>query len=314
MADTTISYSQIRNDFMTKYRKEILPIALKYEAERKMYKRNGRFFTFIFILLALICYSFGLIFEFPECVKELIPTLVGVFLSMAFGSKVFLKKYFENKLKAKIMPIVCSCFDNLHWNEGFYQDSYLILDSNLVSNFNQETYDDIFTGSFKDVNFEIIEAKFKYKDTKDNKITVFQGVIVKLDMNKKFNGHTVIRPNKFAHFSPASHLRHTTLEDVMFEKNFDVYTNDEVEARYLITPSFMERLNNMKTAFKAASVSCAFYENHLFIGLHVIDDLFSIGNLNVPLDDANQYFQMYDEILSIVKLIDHFKLDQKIGL
>ena len=177
------------------------------------------------------------------------------------------------------MPIVCSCFDNLHWNEGFYQDSYLILDSNLVSNFNQETYDDIFTGSFKDVNFEIIEANFKYKDTKDNKITVFQGVIVKLDMNKKFNGHTVIRPNKFAHFSPASHLRHTTLEDVMFEKNFDVYTNDEVEARYLITPSFMERLNNMKTVFEACSVSCAFYENYLLIGLNTCD-LFSIGNLN----------------------------------
>ena len=142
---------------------------------------------------------------------------------------------------------------------------------------------------------------------------MFSGVIIKLDINKQFSGNTVIRPNSIGHFSPSPHLRHTILEDLNFEKKFDVYTNDEVEARYLITPSFMERLNNMKTVFEACSVSCAFYENYLLIGLNTCD-LFSIGNLNVPLDDANQYFKMYDEILSIMKLIDHFKLDQKTGL
>src|SRR5699024_953514 len=31
------------------------------------------------------------------------------------------------------------------------------------------------------------------------------------------------------------------LEDINFSKNFDVYSEDEVEARYLLTPTFIEK-------------------------------------------------------------------------
>ena len=70
----------------------------------------------------------------------------------------------------------------------------------------------------------------------------------------------------------------------------------------------------MKTAFKANSVSCAFYGDLLLVALSTNKDLFSICSLVKPVDDEQQYFQMYEEIVSIIKLIDHFKLDQKIGL
>lgn len=133
-------------------------------------------------------------------------------------------------------------------------------------------------------------------------------------MNKEFTSHTVITPDKFFHNSPLPDLRHTTLEDVEFEKKFDVFTNDEVDARYLITPSFMQKIKAMKTAFKADKVQCAFYGNLLLVALSTNKDLFSLCSLVKPVDDPKQYFQMYEEIVSIIKLIDHFKLDQKIGL
>ena len=76
----------------------------------------------------------------------------------------------------------------------------------------------------------------------------------------------------------------------------------------------MERLKNVKTAFKASSVSCAFFGDLLIIALPTNKDIFSICSLIKKVDDSKQYFQMYEEILSIVKLIDHFKLNQKIGL
>ena len=133
-------------------------------------------------------------------------------------------------------------------------------------------------------------------------------------MNKKFSGHTVIKPNSLIHSSPSSKLHFTELEDSEFNKKFDVYTNDEVDARYLITPAFLERLKRMKTAFNASRVSCAFYEDYLIIALSTLKDIFSICSLIKPIDDRKQYIQMYDEIISIIKLIDHFKLNQKTGL
>ena len=133
-------------------------------------------------------------------------------------------------------------------------------------------------------------------------------------MNKNFTGHTVIKPNSLMHITPSKALRHTELEDIQFEKKFDVFTVDEVEARYLITPSFMERLNEMKVAFTTDKVSCAFYEKYLFVALSTSKDLFSICSLFKKIDDPKQFFTMFEEILSIIKLIDHFKLNQKIGL
>ena len=116
------------------------------------------------------------------------------------------------------------------------------------------------------------------------------------------------------HTPPSYKLKYTELEDPEFNKIFDVYTNDEITARYLITPSFMQRLKNMEVAFKADNTSCAFYENCLIIALSTKKDLFSLCSLIKPLKETQQYFQMYEEIVSILKLIDHFKLDEKIGL
>ena len=104
-----------------------------------------------------------------------------------------------------------------------------------------------------------------------------------------------------------SRLKHTTLEDVVFEKKFDVFTDDEVEARYLLTTTFMERLTNIKTAFNAKNISCAFYQDKL-------RDLFSVASLFKPVNDEKQFFTMFEEINSLLYLIEHFKLDRKIGL
>ena len=69
--------------------------------------------------------------------------------------------------------------------------------------------------------------------------------MVHLAMNKTFKGTTIIKRDrgKVANFfrSKMSGLESVKLEDPKFEKLFDVYGNDQIEARYLLTPSFMER-------------------------------------------------------------------------
>ena len=319
-------YTQMRTEFQQQYLKKLVPLIAYNENERKKYLFITKIFTFIAILIA-ICYV-----VFSKAINISVIILICTF---AAAGKRFFKKKFEKVLKDTIMPKVCKCFGNLRWNGNNYSGfSNLFFNAHIIPQFDLSFYDDVFYGKHKDVNFEIIEATFcnmkqkmslssnmmvfdlisTYLNPPKSKFKVFNGVIVKLTMNKKFTGNTIIQPDSIMHSSPSSSLKHTTLEDVEFEKHFDVYTNDEVEARYLITPSFMERLKSMQTAFKADKVSCAFYDKYLFIALHTHDDVFSIGDLAVPVDDDKQYFTMFEEILSTIQLIDHFKLDQKIGL
>lgn len=302
------TYSQMRKEFQEVFFKKISPGLSKYESERLRqfgYTRAVKIAALIIILV--------LVFLTKQIDIGLILFICCIAGAVCFG----LKKKFENEIKQKIMPYVCKCLGDLKWKYAQCSFEQLLCKSGIIDRYNRVSYDDSFTGIYKDINYEICETSFYYKTgtgKNSSTRTVFKGVMIKLDMNKSFTGNTVIRPDTLKHASPAANLKHTTLEDVVFEKKFDVFTDDEVEARYLITPSFMERLNNMKTAFSADRVSCAFYDKYLLVGLHTSKDLFSIGSLKEPVNDGKQFFTMFEEILSIIKLIDHFKLNQKIGL
>lgn len=298
----------MRKEFQEAFFKKISPGLSKYESERLRqfgYTRAVKIAALIIILV--------LVFLTKQIDIGLILFICCIAGAVCFG----LKKKFENEIKQKIMPYVCKCLGDLKWKYAQCSFEQLLCKSGIIDRYNRVSYDDSFTGIYKDINYEICETSFYYTTgtgKNSSTRTVFKGVMIKLDMNKSFTGNTVIRPDTLKHASPAANLKHTTLEDVVFEKKFDVFTDDEVEARYLITPSFMERLNNMKTAFSADRVSCAFYDKYLLVGLHTSKDLFSICSLKEPVNDGKQFFTMFEEILSIIKLIDHFKLNQKIGL
>ena len=309
------TYVQMRNEFYENYNKKIVPVVRQYENQRKVRLILAIVSSILLSIPGLFLLWAGFFLQGLDSDSKEGVLKVGIFfLGAAWFVWYSIKKSFENKIKSKIMPTVCSCFGAMRWYEGHYTDNeYLFSDSNVVPDFTSSSYDDVFEGIYKDVGIEIIEAEYDRGSGK-NRTTVFNGVIVKLDMNKNFEGHTVIKPDGIFHSSPNAALKHTTLEDVVFEKKFDVFTDDEVEARYLITTAFMNRLNNMQTAFKAQKVCCSFYNKYLLIALSTGKDLFSLCSLTKPIDDAQQYFQMYEEIVSIVKLIDHFKLNQRIGL
>ena len=306
------TYAQIRNDFSKKFYSYIVPRIRQYEDERVIRLLASLIVSIIALAwVAWIYYAgFTHISEFTDTKIKLVLFL----LFCAFGGFWINKKSFEKKIKTDtIMPLVCKCFEDLAWSPYYTSATNIIKTSRVIHDFDSLGCDDAFVGQHHDVKFEIMESFFT-KGYGKNRRTVFKGVVIKLDMNKNFTGHTLIRPASLVHLNIPGKLKRTKLEDVEFEKRFNVFTDDEVEARYLITPSFMERLNEMKVAFKANTISCAFYEKSLLIALSTSKDLFSIGSLFKKVDDPKQFFTMFEEILSIIKLIDHFKLNQKIGL
>ena len=315
MNEEAKSYRERRKDFCEKFRKIVVPSISQFEKERKENLKQARktsiIFSFLGILVLLLLFIFNKNLTSKE--SEFVLSIAMFMLCTAYYSWYHIKKGFENKIKTKIMPIICSCFGDLKWSNFKFSNGLYFVKSGVISKYTNENYDDIFRGTYKDVTYEIVEASYSTGSGKNYRL-VFNGAIVCIEMNKNFSGHTVITPDSFSHNSPLKGLQHTVLEDIEFEQKFDVYTDDEVNARYLITPSFMERLLSLKLAFKAEKVSCAFYDKYLIVALSTKLDLFSICSLLKRVDDMQQFYQMYEEIESIIKLIDHFKLDQKIGL
>lgn len=306
-----ISYGKIIREFYTKYKSELLPVLSSLESIRKSKLAIVRS-CYVVGTVATLCLC-CLLFVVGYSNHIITISLLYIVLSVCIFTGYTTKKDFEESAKIQIMPTICDLFNDLHWLNGFYENDEILKETSVIPNYSSSKVDDCFIGSYKDVKFDIVESEYSIGSGKGSHF-VFKGVIIKLAMNKNFISHTVIKPNTLLHLVSSSNLHRTNFEDIEFEKKYDVYTNDDVDARYLITPSFMKRLNNIKVCFKADEVSCAFYKHNLYIALATDKDLFSICSLEKPIDAEKQYFTMLDEVMSIIKLIDYFKLNQHIGL
>ena len=104
------------------------------------------------------------------------------------------------------------------------------------------------------------------------------------------------------------------LEDPEFTKKYKAYSGNQIEARYLITPAFMERFQNIQTAFGTNKVKCSFYGDSLMFAISTNKNLFEIGNLWKNLENPKQMETFFNELSSIFVLVEHFKLDEKTHL
>lgn len=100
------------------------------------------------------------------------------------------------------------------------------------------------------------------------------------------------------------------LEDVDFEKRFEVTSGDEIESRYLVTPAFMERFLSLTTAFGTKNAKCAFFKNQVMFAISTKKNLFEISSVFKPLT-PNSPDNFYKELTSILQMIDYFKLDEQ---
>lgn len=318
-----------RNEFYEKFRTVCVPILEGFEKERKIYFYIT-IFLFIMPVLALIGGGIHAFFVYAPAGTTNLSTIdfssawtagiIALIISTLLITVI--KKFFENKVKEKVMPILCQCFGRLTWSYGQYSSADILRRVGLIESYSKYYVDDVFTGSVEDVPLEIAEVKYtkivhdvdSEGRSRTRERTIWDGVLVQFKMNKSFTGHTIVKPDSLVKLSGDFKLHHTTLEDVVFEKKFDVYTDDDVEARYLLTTAFMERLTKVKTAFGSGKISCAFYQDKLILGIETNKDLFSVASVFKPVSDEKQFFTMFEEINSLVKLIDHFKLNQKIGL
>lgn len=127
------------------------------------------------------------------------------------------------------------------------------------------------------------------------------------------NGIT-FNTTKMTEFRPPKGLEEVILEDTEFNKTYAVFSNDQVESRYLITPAFMERLKKIRDVMSAYDVHCVFEDNHITLFLETGRDFFEVGDINTTLCNKKNYEKVFMQLVSIFNLIHYFKLDKKLGL
>lgn len=104
-----------------------------------------------------------------------------------------------------------------------------------------------------------------------------------------------------------SKLRPLTTESVQFNQNFLVLTNDQIRARSILTPRFLERIEGLKRIFgRSTPAHILFYDNQLIFAIKTSTDMFEFFKLS-PKNPLQPYSRFYSEIKTLARLQNFFR-------
>lgn len=197
--------------------------------------------------------------------------------------------------------------------------------SSLFINPDRYNGKDYFEGTYGQtgLHFSLVHAEERYETTttdtdNDGHTTtrteehwrnIFKGLFFAADFNKHFNGSTLVRAGKAGIFAGLfGNL--VKLEDPRFSQQFKVYSSDQVEARYLLTPRMMERLLDLKESLGSIELS--------FIGswVHIAAGGFPYNafepDVKHPFNDPAQVERTLGWISLVVGIVEELDLNTRI--
>jgi hypothetical protein len=165
-----------------------------------------------------------------------------------------------------------------------------------------------------------IKASYMQKRGKHSKeIIIFKGLIVRLDFNKNFVGHTIVVQNAqsqvlgglFGESENRAGKQLVRLESVDFEKQFSVYGTDQQEARYLLTPKLMELVMEAQ-ALLGGPLRLSFHDNSLFVTVPQDTDRFEISLFGGPVSPESVVGDLVEVVSLAERLVETLELETRI--
>ncbi len=321
--------------------RDLEQLRLKHYSSYRFRKRLAPTIFFVLILLpplAYLYFLYGRIYA-PEFVEDVFLTTLAfsafmvVFLMpwMTSPKRQYMKQY-----KAIFLPQMVKLYGDFSYrsNERYGGGGFLgslydyffrklddnprkvsLLESKIVPGHRDYHADDLFEGVYQGVKLSFADVTLRsYAKNRENRATtVFQGLIIELNLGKTaFNGHTAVLDNKIS-FLDTTHQQLKGLKRVKFpapefERAFDAYGTDQVEARFLLDPAMMERLLAIYKEFSGQGMAVAFYKNKVTILISTSYNPFESDGLYAPAGCHHSILRVKKEFEYVLSLIDRLKL------
>lgn len=190
----------------------------------------------------------------------------------------------------------------------------------LLPSYDRANYEDWFSGERHGCAFDLFEGhledEHRDKDGDRSWVTVFRGQIIRIAFPKPFAGVTVVRRDSGVFngmMAWGTKLERVGFASPEFERKFEVYSNDQVEARYLVHPVFAERLLELEGAYEGRRLRCAFEAGELLIAVETKDQ-YEFGDMFKPLADPERARRIVGDIAAILRVMDSVLTAEKAPL
>lgn len=299
------------------YYKELFTVLKDLDDERK-----GLRYRLIIIFIIYTLFFFIIYLN----LQEFIGFIVVIYIALgAFIYKYLTKDYVKNFKEQIIKPLIENIDKNLNYSENLHVSEYIFNRSNLFTTPDKLSGNDYVHGIIDGtkIEFSDIYAQKRRRDSKGHTHweTIFRGLFISAEFNKNFKGSTVILPdvaqNTFGDVI-GSMLQSYNLgrdelvkmDSVEFEREFVVYGTDQIEARYILSNSLMEKLLNYVKRSKH-KIHISFVGNHIHLAISYNKDMFE-PTIFTSLLEYKVAIEYLNTLHLAIGIVDELKLNQKI--
>lgn len=228
------------------------------------------------------------------------------------------KNNFQRAYKRTIvLESLRSIFSDVYYepNNGIREE---VLRSTSMINMGDRYYsNDYISAKYKNIPFVAsdvhIEEEYEDSDGDTHTVTLFKGQWFIFDFNKSFKADLQIcekgfRNNKRGSLFSEDRLKKVELEDINFNKQFNVYAVNELDAFYILTPNTMEKIKEVENKVSGSLLFC-FIDNKLHVGLYNSKDLFEYKNMYKSINLEQEKNNVLQDMKNITEFVDVLDLD-----
>ncbi|NMW31121.1 DUF3137 domain-containing protein [Altererythrobacter sp. RZ02] len=185
----------------------------------------------------------------------------------------------------------------------------------MLPGYDRASFEDSWSGNYSGHAFTLHEAHLEeQRGSGKNKrwVTVFQGSIIRIGFARKFYGTTLVSRagthrkmlgfgGRKDHVSfDGTRLDLVDMVHPDFEGTFDVYSTDQVEARYIVHPLYIEHLIAIEKIFSGEDICSLFHGGELVITLNC-GNMFESGSIDAS-DDHRKVALTIDQFARLADL------------
>ena len=279
-------------------------------AAAKNTAQNRWIWAFAALMPALGFLWFGPPWDFT--IKAVISAVAAIF---AYGWGYSAIKAVEKDLKAQINAAIAE-----QMGLKFSAEAAPGLEFELAEKFHllpphdRAKFEDCWSGALGGQDFKLYEARLKKRKSRGNRrrsVTVFKGVIASINCGGGPGATTLIArdgkartlglgPEKASIKRDGLRLDRVDQVHPVFEDAFSVYSTDQVAARVLLDPAFIEDIIALESAFAGDAMQVLYRAGQAIITLRS-ENLFESGGMDAT-NDAARIARTTDQINALAKL------------
>lgn len=230
----------------------------------------------------------------------------GVVSALLTASK---RRNFRSNFKSRIVASIAKSF-GLSYDEsdGLGTDEFFEIYDCYI---NEQSSEDMMSGEVQGVRvrFSDFYAAEKVRTKNGTRTDVkFHGVLFVADFHKRLSCEVRVCHKNSRNLR--KYGQRANMDDVKFEEFFDVYTTDQVGARYALTPLLMQRLTEIYLRL-GSQINAVLKEDKIYVAIETWRDNFE-PRIDCSLKQDATIEIYVDEIGALVGIVSELNLNRKI--